>query len=248
MSGLILPIIDFSEPSKSNNTSKTKSNNAAKIKSNNAAKIKSNNAAKIKSIKNSKSTQSKTSIKTKYVKQTNKINTKSESDTESEIDIDDIDCIIYKNGFPSDESESDEEIKAVQIVEEVFDGSPVYDGVEPYYIYKRRLDLYLNNKMNRPLHTQILNFINILFDSEYTSLISIKKIEATKIPISKYIVDLIKEDENFKKLFKIRCSENIPSDKMIDSLLNKVNFSFVKIESKKGDYYCVKTGINRFNC
>jgi hypothetical protein len=261
MSGLILPYVDFTDLQKP--CERVKECKKPIGSSNNDL----NGKANINKVKtNIKSTKMIPKMNTKNIKQKSTINTiiksvnikkqqdiktkatndsKSESNSDSEIDIDEIDNLIYKDGYPSsEESESSEpETKIVCKAEPVCTSPPVYDGEEPYYLFKRRWDAYINNKLTQTLHMHILSFINTLFDSEYTSLISIKKIDEKKIPAPKYVVDLIKEDNNYRKLFKIKYSLNIPSPKMIDSLLNKINFSFVKMENKKSVYYCIKSGI-----
>lgn len=194
------------------------------------------------------STHNKSTKVKNNVKSARSIKTKdreSTSESNSDIDIDDIDGLIYKDDYPpSEESESSKETSGDDNEEiNTIDEPPIYDGEEDYYIFKRRWDMYMNNKLHQNLHTHILSFINTLFDTTYTSLVSIKKIEENKIPAPKYVVDVIKEDENYRKLFKIKYSLSIPSHKMIDSLLNKINFSFVKVENKNGNYYRVKTGI-----
>lgn len=167
----------------------------------------------------------------------------SDSDSISSIDIDDIDQLIYENGFPSSESISSSSEESDTIKEIIDYSPPVYDGEEPYYLFNRRWEKYMSNKLNKSLHTNILNFINALFETEYNNLISIKKIKEEDIPISKYVVDLIKEDDIYRKAFNIKYNQNIPSHKIINRILNKINFSFVKIENKNGNYYCIKSGI-----
>lgn len=216
MSCLILPTINFSNSHKSTS-----------IKESHKSKKKVHEPKKIKTI----------------VKELSK----SSDESENSVDINDIDTIIYEDGFPStessNESDTNENNEDNTDNEQILNNPPVYDGIEPYYLFKRRWDSYMNNKLNHTLRKNILEFINSLFDTEYTNLISIKRIDEKDIPASRYIVDLIKEDPNYRKLFKIRCSTNISSPKMINSLLNKIEFSFVKMETNNGNYYCVKAGI-----
>ena len=229
MSGIILPNVDFSG---SPNLSK-RGEKSIEISKNLVTK----NTHQTHSNKVNKSSDRNISK--------NKIITTEES-TESEIDIDEIDSLIYKDGYPSSETETESDSiseEEFDLANKINDEPPVYDGEEPYYIFKRKWDAYLDNKITGTLHTHILSYMNSLFETEYTSLISIKKIEEKDIPLNRYAVDLIKEDTNYKKLFKIKYSLNVPTHKIIDRLLNTVNLSFVKINNKNGNYYCVKTGL-----
>lgn len=262
MSCLVLPTIDFSSSAKSRSRSSHKSTKhpcesksisekqTCEFKS--IKKISKYESINNKSINNKNKLSNNKSKKTiTQIKKLSESHDASENSDIEEIDINDIDIIIYEDGFPSSESssESDENNKdnkgneEIMYNEDIFNNPPVYDGDEPYYLFKRRWDVYMDNKINNTLRKYILEFINSLFDTEYTSLISIKKIDEKDIPASKYVVDLIKEDPNYSNLFKIRYNTNMPSPKIINSLLNKLGFSFVKVTSKKESYYRVKSGI-----
>ena len=256
MSCLILPTVDFSNSSKSNKSNKSKSRSKSNLKSKSIKKsqksvkqiCKNKPVKKLSKSINNKNSSSKNIInKASESSNSSEYSNKSEKSDIDDIDIDDIDTIC-ENDFSSTESSNDTDNtnKANKIdthTENTFDSPPVYDGVEEYYLFKRRWDAYMDYKLNNTLRNYILEFINALFDTEYTNLMYIERIDENIIPASKYVVDLIKEDPNYKKLFKIRCSTNISSPKMINSLLNKVGFSFVKMVSNKGSYYCVKSGI-----
>ncbi len=118
---------------------------------------------------------------------------------------------------------------------------PVYDGIEPYYIFRRKWEAYIQGKQNKKLHTSILLFLNQLFGTKYNSLVEMKKISFDMIPPSKKFLELITENAEYDNIFKINQNKNIPTSKLIDSLLNRLNFSFVKINNDKQAYYSVKT-------
>ena len=118
--------------------------------------------------------------------------------------------------------------------------SPVYDGVEPYFIFKRKWDAFFQNKQNKHIHITILKFLNKLLCTNYMSLISIKKITFDMIPTSKKFTDLMTSDQDYVETFKIKYKQNIPSVKMIDNLLAKVNFSLIEVDNGNEIYYSIK--------
>ena len=91
------------------------------------------------SVQNDLDTKHKKSIKIKIKP---KIESESESESGSEIDIDEIDSLIYPNGYDSSSSESEPE--QIIVKEPEIDDPPIYDGIEPYYLFNRRWDRYMN--------------------------------------------------------------------------------------------------------
>lgn len=172
------------------------------------------------------------------IKQIKDVKLTNESD---EINIDDIYTIFPQNEEISEENETDRDdilcIKEDQIDLNIF---PTYNGIEPYYLFKRRLDGYMNKKLKHDLHSNILCFLNLLFETDYKNLISIKKIKEQNIPSSDYVIDTIKTNKNFKDNFKIKYNRNVPADKLLDRLLNKIGFSFAKKIDGHNTYYFVK--------
>jgi hypothetical protein len=117
---------------------------------------------------------------------------------------------------------------------------PIYDGIEPYYMFERRLHKYIETKQNKHIHETILEFLNLIFKSEYKSLKSIKKISKDLIPSSKKFVNILKSDNLYVETFKIRYNQNIPTEKMINKLLEKISYRFVEKNNGKSIYYDVK--------
>lgn len=116
---------------------------------------------------------------------------------------------------------------------------PKYDGIEPYYIFKRRWDAYIAQKTYKDLYDNILDFFNILFELDNKNLLAFKDIKEEDLPTSSTVSDLITANEQYK-VFRIRHNSNIPTCKMLHSILNKINFSFVLTETKKGNFYSIK--------
>lgn len=183
-------------------------------------------------------TKSKQIVKTKS-KQINKSKKKrkqtNSDDSDSTIDVDDTENDtdtedqIYKNSDNGDVSDI-----------------PVYDGIEPYFIFKRRWDEFILNK-NKHIHIKILEFLNKLLNTKYTNLISIKKITYDMIPCPKKFSQILTSDQDYVSTFRIRHGSTIPTVKMLANLLSKINFSFVEVDTGKELYYTVKpkSGIAR---
>jgi hypothetical protein len=92
---------------------------------------------------------------------------------------------------------------------------PIYDENEPIYKFKRRWDLYIENKNNKAKYDNILIFINTIFKSEYKNLLSIKEIY--EMPNLKQINKIAK-----KMNYTVNC--NNPID-IINSILNTIDYS-----------------------
>ncbi|VBB17871.1 hypothetical protein YASMINEVIRUS_334 [Yasminevirus sp. GU-2018] len=231
------PISDPKKSQPKHNTSNLTSKTTSNLKS-------KPNATKQTGTKEKTKSQTKSQQKPKPQKK--KVEEEEQTDEDSAIDINDIDEMF---GDDDSESEDDSKTKSEQDTPEVIDDAvPVYDGKEEYFMFMRRWEAYTQRTANKQLHTNILKLINQMFGQEFKTLIEVKKIEESTVPPPKMMVDAIKSNAEFTKLFKIRVSQNIPTLKMLDSLLNKINFSLVKtegreIKGKKKSYYCVKPGI-----
>jgi hypothetical protein len=120
------------------------------------------------------------------------------------------------------------------------DTPPVYDGVEPYYIFSRKWNTYVEKMRTKKIHNYILSFMNKLLSGDYKSLLEMKMITYDKIPSSKKLSGLIKQEPEYEKILKMKYDKNIPVVKVIDMLMSRINFSFVEFETKKETYYSVK--------
>ena len=117
---------------------------------------------------------------------------------------------------------------------------PVYDGIEPYFMFKRRFDMFIHTKCCKRIYELILEFLNKLLCTKYTNLRSIKKITFDMIPSSKKFTDMILFNQEYIDTFKIIYNEYIPTSMMINNLLGKVNYSLVEVNIKNELYYTVK--------
>jgi hypothetical protein len=191
------------------------------------------------SVHKSKSTLKSSQSKPKNDKNDNN----SDSDSDSAIDVEDT-YINDSYSFSEDESDSeDSDKKSSELDTECFDTTkpPVYDGIEPYFMFKRRWDNFIQNKESKRIYVKILEFLNRLFSAKYTNLKSIKKITLDLIPTPKKFIDIMtSSDQNYVQIFKIRYSQSIPTFKMLDNLLAKVNFSLVMVDTGKELYYSIK--------
>lgn len=198
------------------------------------------------SISSKKTTQD---VEKKQIKSKAKINDKSkkqetvpDSDSESEIDVED----TYRVGSDSDDDlpkDKNKDKKSKVVVDDEYADTskpPVYDGVEPYFLFKRRWDAFIQSKQCKRVHVTILEFLNKLLCTKYTSLRSIKKITFDMIPTPKKFTDMMTSDRDYIETFKIKYSQSIPTSKMIDNLLGKVNYSLVEVDTGKELYYAVK--------
>lgn len=272
MSMIVFPGIDFENDfktipnSKSNTKSNIKSNVKSNVKSNTKSNIKTNiktntkSNAKSNTKSNAKSNiklNAKTKIKSKKIVTTkrktndnesdnnsnsnsnsdsdNDTDNNSDSDSDTAIDIDDIDTLL------DDDTSTNTNTKTNNVVDDLT--PPVYNGEEEYYMFMRRWDAYTQRTADKQLHTNILKLINQLFKTDFKTLLEIKKLDEKTFPSSQKMVNAIESNEEYKKLFKIMYNKDIPTPKMLDSLLNKVKFSLVKVLGKKKDHYCVKSGI-----
>lgn len=164
-----------------------------------------------------------------------------DSDSESEIDVEDTYHIASDSEDELDKSKN--KLKSKVLIDNEYSNvsePPVYDGVEPYFIFKRKWDAFLQSKQNKRIHVMILEFLNRLLNTKYTSLRSIKKITFDMIPTPKKFIDMMTSDRDYIETFKIKYSQNIPTIKMIDNLLAKVNFSLIEIDTGKQLHYAIK--------
>jgi hypothetical protein len=193
------------------------------------------------------STNKKISADNKYTKHSGKDENKLKkqetipnTDSDSEIDVENT---YHIKSDSDDDMGKTKNIKKNKILldnEYNISASPVYDGVEPYFIFKRKWDAFFQNKQNKHIHITILKFLNKLLCTNYMSLISIKKIPFDMIPTSKKFTDLMTSDQDYVETFKIKYKQNIPSVKMIDNLLAKVNFSLIEVDNGNEIYYSIK--------
>lgn len=153
----------------------------------------------------------------------NKTKKKNQLENNSEIDICDNNDITYDN-----------------IRQNNINGIPIYDGIEPYYKFKRRWDLYIYEKNKKGKNAEILNFLNKLFKTEYKNLMEINKITYDMIPNSKTLYNVMSNNPELIKSFKLKNKRIISVVKLINIILNKINFSFIEIDDGKEIYFAVK--------
>jgi len=160
-----------------------------------------------------------------------------DTDSESEIDVED----TYQ--VASDSEDESEKKKNNVVTEDEYSNtheSPVYDGVEPYFIFQRRWEAFCQSKQSKHIHELMLDFLNKLFCTNYKSLRSIKKITTDMIPTPKKFTDMMMSDRDYIETFKIRYSQNIPTIKMLNNLLAKVSYSMVEVDKGKKLHYVIK--------
>lgn len=121
---------------------------------------------------------------------------------------------------------------------------PIYDGEEPYYLFKRKFDLYEQKRDKLVLHKLILRFLNELFNTEFTSITKMKIITYDMIPSTASFIEKLKSDETYKDVFRIR-TEDKTVYKLIDTLLSRIDFSFVEVETSKQMHYTVKHRLSK---
>lgn len=117
---------------------------------------------------------------------------------------------------------------------------PFYDGSEPYYIFRRKCNLYLQRKKYNNIYVRILIFINKLLDTNYKNLLSIVKIEASTIPSYKKALQLLSQEETLYRMFETAMDLPISTHKLINIILNKIDFSFIETIDNGIIYYNVK--------
>lgn len=111
--------------------------------------------------------------------------------------------------------------------------APIYDCTEPIYLFMRRWDNFIQHKGKMQLYTDILEIINILFESNYTKLLSIKNICSDIIPPTKTIIKII----NNKTCIDIKYNKKTKSCEIINELLNKIEYAFVPFTKNNKIYY-----------
>lgn len=168
------------------------------------------------------------------------------SDSDSEIDVED----TYRLDSES-ESEADQKEQTVVFTEDILDmslGPPVYDGEEPMYLFNRRMEQYMQNTHNKQLHETILEFLNKLLCTKYTSLRSIKKITYDAIPSSKKFTNMMESDRNYIEMFRIKYNHTLSTSKMINNILAKIGYSLSEVDTGKELYYAVKSRSSSTRC
>jgi len=111
---------------------------------------------------------------------------------------------------------------------------PQYNPDEPYYIYRRKLEQYFMSQQSKYV-SDTLDFLNLLFDSDYQHLTDIKKI--TSIPPFERVIDIIDKHKSLCERLRIKKKDEI-SDTLIliNSLLKKSGFCLVKYGEKMQFY------------
>jgi len=114
---------------------------------------------------------------------------------------------------------------------------PTYDGSEPLYLYRERLNEYLI-KLKKEEYVVVLELFNKILNKKYKSLTEIKKINMDLYDINN-IISIIKENKSIlDEKFNIDVN-NLESEeqviKIIKNLVLKINFSFLKKD--KNNYF-----------
>lgn len=114
---------------------------------------------------------------------------------------------------------------------------PQYDPSEPYYIYRRKLEQYFISQQSKYV-SDTLDFLNLLFDSDYQHLTDMKKI--TSIPSFERVIDIIDKHKSLCERLRIKKKDEI-SDTLIliNYLLKKSGFCLVKY-GEKMQFYRIK--------
>jgi len=123
---------------------------------------------------------------------------------------------------------------------------PVYDDKEPYFIFRRKWDYYVQNKLSRNRHTKILSFMNDLLKTNVKSLIMIKNIDPATLPSTQDFIDLMaSSDKDYGKAINLRIdiSQENTTISLINALLSRVDYSFVEVHIKKKILYTIKPKI-----
>lgn len=105
--------------------------------------------------------------------------------------------------------------------------APVYDGVEPYYKFQRRWTEYIAS-LGDDMDDLGLQFLNEAFNTSFTSITSVRGIKQNQIPTIQTLIDMFEGTDDYKKKFKIRCNKNMEPLNVINNLLKKINYSFIK--------------------
>ena len=205
------------------------------------------------------------------VKSQNKINNRSDdtddSNTNSTLSSDnEKNKISHKVNNRTDVTNDSNNNSTLSSDNETNNTPPVYDGIEPYYIFRRRWDAYIQKSQNKTTYDNILKFLNETMNTNYKSLIAMKKIDKSTLPSFKKILELITQNSKYETLFRymINSKQNnmVPLDsskdeskasltshrdvrvlpnKIINRLLNNIGFSLIEIKNKKEIYYTVKS-------
>jgi hypothetical protein len=110
---------------------------------------------------------------------------------------------------------------------------PVYDGIEPYHIYMRKFDRYIQFMNHKNMHELILRFMNELFEEEHKSLREIVNISLDKIPSCKRFMDIYEGNDEYKDTFKLKSPYGVSPEILLDRIMSKIGFSFVLNEKHK---------------
>jgi len=115
---------------------------------------------------------------------------------------------------------------------------PVYDGIEPLYIFRRKMMDYLEvQKYDRLSDT--LKLINLILNTEYKYVMDMKRV--TNLPPKKKVVGILDDNsELVRKLGLTADTDNVSC--YINNMLNRIGFSFMEYNGTDGNkYYMVKT-------
>lgn len=125
--------------------------------------------------------------------------------------------------------------------------SPVYDGIEPYYLFRRRINAYLQTLRYKSTHENILNLLNESMCTNYKCLLEIKKINKKKIPSCEKLLEIASRNSKYDVLIGImKESEKNKinqSCQLINKLLNTIKFSLLEIPIGKETYCTIKSYI-----
>lgn len=115
---------------------------------------------------------------------------------------------------------------------------PVYDGVEPLYIFRRKMMDYLESQKSDRL-SDTLKLLNLILNTEYKYVMDMKRV--INLPTKKQVVRILDENEELvKKLGLSMDADNVPH--YLNNMLNRLGFSFMEYNGIDGNkFYTVKT-------
>jgi hypothetical protein len=109
-------------------------------------------------------------------------------------------------------------------------------------VYDMRRDLWKSlDDLQTSVNKDVLDFMNLIFDTNYKNLISFK-IYDDDLPSKKHVLKIIKENKKLAKKINISIDIDFKIIDFLNNVLKKVNFYFVEhYDNDDNKYYKIKS-------
>lgn len=113
---------------------------------------------------------------------------------------------------------------------------PIYDGSEPLYIFRRKMESYCNNILQREKYNETLKILNKIFKTKHKQLTLFRDIPYDNLPTIKRTLGVLKK---YSYQVDVYNYDNT-TEYVIDNILKRINYSFKKSTINDEIFYNVR--------